>query len=147
MSLDERINSDIKEAMKSRDRARLSALRMLSAALKNEEIELSRPLSEEEQVNVLRRQLKQREEAAEAYRKAGREERAAAEEAEAELTREYLPAPLSSEELEAIVDQALQETGATTMKDMGDTVTRARELAENRAEGRELAERIRSKLS
>jgi uncharacterized protein YqeY len=147
MSLEERITADMRGAMKSRDKARLSTLRMLNSALKNEEIELSRSLSEEEQVNVLRRQLKQREEAADSYRKAGREDRAAAEETEAELIRVYLPTPLSSKELESIVDQALQETGATTMKDMGATMSRARELAENRAEGKELAERVRSRLT
>ncbi|MCA1848620.1 MAG: GatB/YqeY domain-containing protein [Actinobacteria bacterium] len=146
MSLAERISQDMKAAMKERDRGRVGALRMLGAALKNGEIEAGRPLTEEEEQVVLRRQLKQREESAEAFRKAGREERAASESAEAEIVREYLPEPLSAEELEQIVDEALRETGATGMKDMGAVMGRAMALAEGRAEGRELAALVRGRL-
>ena len=146
MSLAERISQDMKAAMKERDRGRLGALRMLGAALKNGEIEAGRPLTEEEEQVVLRRQLKQREESAEAFLKAGREERAASESAEAEIVREYLPEPLSAEELEQIVDEALRETDATGMKDMGAVMGRAMALAEGRAEGRELAALVRGRL-
>ncbi len=146
MSLTEQIQQDMKAAMKERDRARVGALRMLGAALKNGEIEAGRPLTEEEEQVVLRRQLKQREESAEAFRKAGREERAESESAEAEIVREYLPEPLSAEELEQIVDDALRETGATGMKDMGAVMGRAMALAEGRAEGRELAALVRNRL-
>ena len=146
MSLAERINQDMKAAMKERDRGRVGALRILGAALKNGEIEAGRPLTEEEEQVVLRRQLKQREESAEAFRKAGREERAESESAEAEIVREYLPEPLSAEELEQIVDDALRETGATGMKDMGAVMGRAMALAEGRAEGRELAALVRGRL-
>jgi uncharacterized protein YqeY len=146
VSLTERIHADMKAAMKERDRARVGALRMLGAALKNGEIEAGRPLTEEEEQVVLRRQLKQREESAEAFRKAGREERAASESAEAEIVREYLPEPLSPGELEEIVDRAMQETGAAGMKDMGAVMGRAIALAEGRAEGRELAALVRSRL-
>ena len=146
MSLAERISQDMKAAMKERDRGRVGALRMLGAALKNGEIEAGRSLTEEEEQVVLRRQLKQREESAEAFRKAGREERAASESAEAEIVREYLPEPLSAEELEQIVDEAMRETGATGMKDMGAVMGRATALAEGRAEGRELAALVRDRL-
>ena len=146
MSLTEQIQQDMRAAMKERDRARVGALRMLSAALKNGEIEAGRPLTEEEEQVVLRRQLKQREESAEAFRKAGREERAASESAEAEIVREYLPEPLSAQELEQIVDEAMRETGATGMKDMGAVMGRATALAEGRAEGRELAALVRGRL-
>src|ERR687885_503871 len=101
----------MKAAMKERDKERVGALRMLGAALKNGEIEAGRPLTEQEEQVVLRRQLKQRDESAEAFRKAGREEQAASESAEAEIVREYLPEPLSQQELKRIVDRALQETG------------------------------------
>src|SRR5215210_9177377 len=111
--------------MKKRDRPRVGALRMLGAALKNAEIEAGRPLTEQEEQTILRRQLKQREESAEAFRKAGREERAESESAEAEIVREYLPEPLSTEELEQIVDEAVREIGATGMKDMGAVMGRA----------------------
>ena len=146
MSLSERIQRDTKAAMKERDRARLGALRMIGAALKNGEIEAGRPLREGEEQTILRRQLKQREESAEAFRKAGREERAASESAEAEIVRSYLPEPLSKEELEGIVDQAINETGATGMKDMGAVMGRAMDLAGGRAEGRELSALVRSRL-
>ena len=146
MSLAERISQDMRAAMKERDKGRVGALRMLGAALKNGEIEAGRPLTEEEEQVVLRRQLKQREESAEAFRKAGREERAASESAEAEIVREYLPEPLSADELEQIVDEALRETGATGIKDMGAVMGRAMALAEGRAEGRELAALVRGRL-
>ena len=146
MSLAERISQDMRAAMKERDKGRVGALRMLGAALKNGEIEAGRPLTEEEEQVVLRRQLKQREESAEAFRKAGREERAASESAEAEIVREYLPEPLSAEELEQIVDEAVRETGATGMKDMGAVMGRAMALAGGRAEGRELATLVRGRL-
>ena len=132
--------------MKERDRARVGALRMLGAALKNGEIEAGRPLTQEEEQIVLRRQLKQREESAEAFRRAGREERAASESAEAEIVRGYLPDPPSPEELDEIVDRAVQETGATGMKDMGSVMGRAMAIAGGRAEGRELAALVRNRL-
>jgi uncharacterized protein len=142
----DRIQSDTKAAMKQRDRTRVGALRMLGAALKNAEIEAGRPLDEQEEQTILRRQLKQREESAEAFRKAGREEQAASESAEAEIVRSYLPEPLSHEQLEEIVDRAVSETGATSMRDMGAVMGRAMQLSEGRAEGRELSEIVRGRL-
>jgi uncharacterized protein len=146
VSLAEKIQQDMRAAMKDRDRARVGALRMLSAALKNGQIEAGRSLTEEEEQVVLRRQLKQREEAAGAFRKAGRDEQAASESAEAEVVREYLPEPLSPRELEEIVDRAIQETGAGGMKDMGPVMGRAMALAGGRAEGRELSALVRDRL-
>jgi uncharacterized protein YqeY len=146
VSLAEKIQADMRAAMKERDKGRVGALRMLGAALKNNEIEAMRPLTNEEEQIVLRRQLKQRQESAEAFRRAGREEQAASEAAEAEFVREYLPQPLSPQELQQIVERAMQETGATSMKDMGAVMGRAVALAEGRAEGRELATLVRDRL-
>jgi uncharacterized protein len=146
VSAAERIQRDTKAAMKERDRTRVAALRMIGAALKNGEIEAGRPLEEHEEQIILRRQLKQREESAEAFRKAGREERAASEAAEAEIVRSYLPEPLSAEELEEIVDRAVKETGATSMRDMGAVMGRAMDLSGGRAEGRELSALARNRL-
>jgi uncharacterized protein YqeY len=146
VSLGGKIQQDMKSAMKERDRTRVSALRMLNAALKNGEIEAGRALTEEEEQIILRRQLKQREESAEAFRKAGREAQAASEAEEAALVRQYLPEPLSPQELESIVDRAIQETGATGMREMGAVMGRAKELSEGRAEGRELAALVRNRL-
>lgn len=146
MTAAERIQRDTKAALKQRDRTRVGALRMLGAALKNAEIEAGRPLNEQEEQTILRRQLKQRDESAEAFRKAGREERAASESAEAEIVRSYLPEPLSQEELEEIVDRAVNETGAESMRDMGAVMGRAMELSGGRAEGRELSALARNRL-
>jgi uncharacterized protein len=146
MSVSDRIQNDIKTAMKERDKARLGALRMLGAALKNASLETGEPLSGEEETAILRRQLKQREESAESFRKAGREEKANAESAEAEIVREYLPQALSEEELNAIVERAVSETGAEGMKDMGRAMGRAMELSGGRADGKELSALVRGKL-
>ena len=146
MSASERIQQDVKTAMRARDKPRLGALRMLGAALKNGEIEAGRPLDEQEEQTILRRQLKQREESAAAFRKAGREDQAAAEAAEAAVVRDYLPKPLSPEELEKIVDTAIQETGASGMRDMGRVMGRATQLSDGRAEGRELSALVKARL-
>jgi uncharacterized protein YqeY len=140
------IQGDTTSAMKQRDRTRVAALRMLGAALKNAEIEAGRPLTEQEEQTILRRQLKQREESAEAFRKAGREEQAASESAEAEIVRTYLPAPLSQTELEEIIDRAIEQTGAESMKDMGALMALAMDLSGGRAEGRALSALARARL-
>lgn len=146
MSIRDDISRDTKEAMKSRERPRIEALRMLSAALKNAEIEKGEPLVEDEEVAILRRQLKQREESADAFSKAGREEQANAEETEAGIVRGYLPAPLSDEEMIQLVDEAIEETGATSMRDMGAVMGRANARAENRADGKRLSTLARERL-
>jgi uncharacterized protein YqeY len=146
VSVRDQIQDDTKTAMKQRDRTRVGALRMLDAALKNAEIEAGRPLTEQEEQTILRRQLKQRDESAEAFRKAGREEQAASESAEAEIVRSYLPQPLSPAELEQIVETALNDTGATSMRDMGNVMGRAMELSAGRAEGRQLSALVRNRL-
>jgi uncharacterized protein len=146
VSVRDRIQDDTKTAMKQRDRTRVGALRMLGAALKNAEIEAGRPLTEQEEQTILRRQLKQRDESAEAFQKAGREEQAASEAAEAEIVRTYLPQPLSPAELEEIADRAINETGATSIRDMGSVMGRAMELAEGRADGRQLSALVRNRL-
>lgn len=146
MSIADQIQTDIKTAMKERDKPRLGALRMIGAALKNAQLETGEPLSGQEEQAILRRQLKQREESAEAFRKAGREEQANAESAEAEVIREYLPQSLSEEEMNAIADRAVAETGAEGMKDMGKAMGRAMELSEGRADGKQLSALVRSRL-
>jgi uncharacterized protein len=146
VSVRDQIQDDTKTAMKQRDRTRVGALRMLGAALKNAEIEAGRSLTEQEEQTILRRQLKQRDESAEAFRKAGREGQAASESAEAEIVRSYLPQPLSPAELEEIVETAMNDTGATNMRDMGNVMSRAMELSDGRAEGRQLSALVRNRL-
>ena len=146
MSIRDDISRDTKEAMKSRERPRVEALRMLSAALKNAEIEKGEPLVEDEEIMILRRQLKQREESADAFCKAGREEQANAEETEAGIVRGYLPAPLSDEEMIQFVDEAMEETGATSMRDMGAVMGQVTARAGNRVVGKRLSTIVRERL-
>ena len=146
MSVRDAIVRETKEAMKGRDKPRVEALRMLTAALKNAEIDKGASLTEEEEMVILRRQLKQREESAEAFRKAGREYQAQAEMSEAEIVRYYLPTPLSDDELEEIVDEAIRKTGASTMKDMGAVMSQATKRAGDRADGRRLTTVVRGRL-
>jgi uncharacterized protein YqeY len=146
VSIRDDILQDTKEAMRNRDRLRIEALRMLSAALKNAEIEKGEPLAEDDEITILRRQLKQREESAEAFRKAGREEQASSEETEADIVRGYLPAPLSDEELERVIDEAVKDTGAASMKDMSVVMDRAVEISGGRADGRKLSAVARERL-
>ena len=137
---------DTKEAMRSRDKGRVAALRMISAALQNAEIEKGQPLSDEDEMAVLRRQVKQREESAEAYGKAGRDEQAEAETREAEIVRAYLPTQLSDEDLEDLVDEVIAQTGASGMREMGTVMGRANELAAGRADGKKLSGIVRGRL-
>lgn len=146
MSLQSDIARDTKEAMRGRDKTRVGALRMLTAALKNAEIEKGAPLAESEEQDILQRQLKQREEAAEAFYKAGREDQARSEAAEADIVRRYLPAPLSDEELNDIVDEVIGETGASSMREMGAVMGQATARAEGRADNRRLASLVRKRL-
>jgi uncharacterized protein YqeY len=119
MSLLERLSEDMKAAMRAREKQRLTVVRSLLAALKKEAIDARGPLDEAAEVAVVQRAVKQRIEAAEAFAKGGRDESAAAERAEAEILRAYLPAQLSEEDLLAAVREIVERTGATGPRDVG----------------------------
>ena len=120
LTLVERLEGEVKEAMLARDNERRDALRLILNSLRNAEKELQRPLSEGEELQVLQRERKKRNEAAEAFRPPARPEQAAKEEAELDgLLGVPMPEPLSEEELERIVDDAIAETGAARVRDMG----------------------------
>jgi len=118
-TLEERLGRDLTAAMKARDAARTSTLRMARAALKNREIEKQGTLEEAEVARVLQVLVKQREDSAEQYDKGGRPELAEKERAEIAILKAYLPAEVSDQEVEAAVEQAISETGAASMKEMG----------------------------
>ncbi len=148
MSIIEQIQSRLRDAMKSGDRSQVDALRLLLSALQR--AEKDRPAGEfgdQDALAVLRRERKQRVEAAEAYRAAGQEQRAAAEEADIPVIDEYLPAAMSESELEALVDAAIAETGATTVREMGRVMGLVTERAGGRADGRTASALVRSRLS
>jgi len=117
--LKDRLSLDLKASMKAKEASAVDTLRMLLAGIKNEEISKRQPLSEEEEISVLRKAVKSREDSIALYEKGGRQELAQAERREIEIILKYLPSQLSEEELTAAVDDAIRETGATSKKDLG----------------------------
>jgi uncharacterized protein YqeY len=133
--------------MKSRDEARLSALRMMKAALMKQKVDSPQPVDEAAEMQLLKTLIKQRTEAAEAFRKAGRVEQAEKEEAERALIESYLPAAATEQEVEAAVAEALAETGATSPKQMGLVMKAAQaRLAGKTVDGKALSDKVRSRL-
>jgi uncharacterized protein len=147
MSRIETIEEGIKEAMLSRDGERRDALRLIVNALKNSEKELQRPLSEDEELQVLQRERKRRVEAAEAFRTGGREEQAEAEERELAILEEFMPEPLGEDEIEEIVDDAIAEVGATSMADLGRVMADVMPQIAGRADGSVVSQIVREKLA
>jgi uncharacterized protein YqeY len=147
VTLIEELEDDVKDAMRAGDAARRDALRLIIASLKSTEKDLLRPLSEEEELQVLQRERKKRIEAAEAFRGGGREEQAAKEEAELAVLEEFMPEPLSEEELERILDDAIAENGATSMRDMGRVMKDVMPQIAGRADGAAVSQMLREKLA
>lgn len=146
MSIVERIQTDQKTALKAGEKERLSTLRLLSSELKNRRIELGKDLSDDDAIEVLMKALKQRRESEEQFANGGRPELAAREAAEAEVIRVYLPAQLTGAELDAMVDAAIAETGATSRKDMGAVMGRLMPKLKGRAEGAAVSARVKERL-
>jgi uncharacterized protein len=144
MSLIEEIDDELKDAMRARDAERRDTLRLILNALKNSQKELQRPL---EELQVLQRERKRRIEAAEAFRTGGREERAEAEERELEVLEEFMPEPLSEDEMEEIVDDVIAEVGATSMADLGRVMADVMPQIAGRADGSQVSQIVREKLA
>jgi uncharacterized protein len=147
MTLIARIEEELKEATKAREAERRDALRLILAALRSAEKELQRPLHEDEELQVLQRERKRRIEAAEAFRAAGREEQAEDEEDELDILEEFMPEPLSEAELEEIVDDAIAEVGATSMRDIGRVMADVMPQIAGRADGSAVSQLVREKLA
>ncbi len=148
MSLKERIVSDLTASMKARDAARTSTLRMVKAAVMNREIEKGGELTEEEMTRALQSLVKQRRDSIEQYEKGGRAELADKERAEVTVIEEYLPRAASREEIERAVEEAVAETGATSMREMGAVMKAAQaRLAGRSADGRTVSEIVKARLS
>ena len=147
MSLIERIQEELKDAMRERDNQRRDALRLILSSLQSAEKELQRPLTEQEELQVLQRERKRRAEAEEAFRSAGREEQADAEEFELEVLEEFMPEPLGEEELEEIIDDAIAENGATSLRDLGRVMADVMPQVAGRADGAEVSQLVREKLA
>jgi uncharacterized protein YqeY len=147
LSLVVRLEGEVREAMLARDAPRRDALRLILNSLRNAEKDLQRPLSDDEELQVLQRERKRRNEAAEAFRAGGREEQARQEEAELAVLEEFMPEPLSEEELERIVDDAIAETGATSLRDMGRVMADVMPQVAGRADGSAVGQIVREKLA
>jgi uncharacterized protein YqeY len=148
MSLKERIVADLTAAMKAKDAARTSTLRMMKASVMNREIEKGTELSEDELTKAMQSLVKQRRDSIEQYEKAGREELAAKERAEIEIIEAYLPRAATREEIERAVDEAIKETNASSMREMGVVMkaTQAR-LSGQSADGRIVSEIVKARLN
>jgi uncharacterized protein len=147
VSLIEEIEQELKDAMRARETVRTAALRLTLTALRAAEKELGRPLKEDEELQVLQRERKRRAEAAEAFRAGGREEQAQQEEQELEVIEEFMPEPLAEEELERIVDDAIAETGATSLRDLGRVMADVMPQVAGRADGSAVSQLVREKLA
>ncbi len=147
MSLIQRIESELKAARLARDNDLRDALSLLLNALKSGEKELQRPLSEEEELQVLQRERKRRVEAAEAFRAAGREEQAEDEEYELEVLEDFMPEQLSEEEIEEIIDDVISEVGATSIRDLGRVMAGVMHQVSGRADGSTVNQLVKEKLA
>ena len=142
-----RIEAELKEAMRERDNDRRDALRLILASLRSAEKELQRPLTDQEELQVLQRERKRRVEAEEAFRAAGREEQADTEDYELEVLEEFMPEPLSEAQLEEIIDDAIAENGATSLRDLGRVMADVMPQVAGRADGSEVSQLVREKLA
>jgi uncharacterized protein YqeY len=147
MTLIARIETELKAARLARESERRNALSLILNSLREAQKELQRPLSEEEELQVLQRERKRRVEAAEAFRAGGREDRAEAEEVELEVLESFMPEPLSEEELEEIVDDVISEVGATSIRDMGRVMAGVMHQVSGRADGSVVSQLVKEKLA
>lgn len=146
-TLIEDLEEELRTAMRERDDERRNTLRLILASLRSAEKELQRPLSEDEELQVLQRERKRRLEAAEAFRAGGREEQAEAEERELDVLEEFMPDPLDEDEVEEIVDDVIAEVGATSMRDFGRVMADVMPQVSGRADGSAVSQIVREKLA
>jgi uncharacterized protein YqeY len=147
MPLIDQVQQDMVAAMKAKDEARLSAIRMVKAALMKAKVDSPKPLDDAAEMQILKSLIKQRVDAAEMFRKAGREEQAAKEEAERALIEGYLPAGATEAEVDAAIAEAMAETGATNAKQMGLVMKAVQgKLKGKTVDGKALSEKVRAKL-
>jgi uncharacterized protein YqeY len=147
MSLIARLEDELKRAMVAREDERRDTLRLILSSLRSAEKELQRPLHDDEELQVLQRERKRRHEAADAFRTGGRDEQAEAEERELAVLEEFMPEPLSEDDLEEIVDDAIAEVGATSMRDFGRVMADVMPQVSGRADGSAVSQLVREKLA
>ena len=142
-----RINDDVKTAMREKDKARLATLRLITAAIKQKEVDERTELNDEQVVAILEKMLKQRKDSIEQFEKAGRDELAAQEKAEIEIIQVYMPEQLSDDEIESLIKEAIASTGAESMKDMGKVMGQLKPKLAGRADMGAVSGKIKALLS
>ena len=147
MSLQERIESDFLTAYKNKDHVLVAVLRMLKTAAKNRQVDLRRALTDDELLDLVLKQIKQRQESIDMFAKAGRTELAAKEAGELELLRTYQPQSLSTDELAALIEAVVAEQGAASIKDMGRVIQAIMNTHKGRVDGKAVSELVRNRLS
>ncbi|MEC0247711.1 GatB/YqeY domain-containing protein [Paenibacillus chitinolyticus] len=146
MSLSERLNDDMKQAMKSQDKFTLSVIRMVKASIKNIEIDQRRALDDNEVLDVLNREVKQRKDSLQEFKNAGRDDLADSLHAEIDILMKYLPQQLTEEEVSAIVKQTIQEVGASSKADMGKVMSVLMPKVKGRADGKLVNQLVQQNL-
>ena len=147
MSLKNRIYDDVKDAMRAREKARLSVLRLITAAIKQIEVDKRSELDDTGVLKVLDKMSKQRRESLEQYEKYGRDDLAKQEQYELDLLKDYLPEQLTEEELSTLIAQAIADSGASSMRDMGAVMGLLRDQVQGRADMKAVSNTVRASLS
>lgn len=147
MPLKARLTDDMKQALKAGDKARLSVVRMALAAVKQREVDDRAELDDAQILGVIEKMIKQRRESVSQFRNGGREDLAAKEESEIEVLSAYLPEPLSEAEIDALIDEAIQASGAESIRDMGKVMGRIKEAAQGRVDMGAVGQRVKARLA
>ncbi|MYL46621.1 GatB/YqeY domain-containing protein [Virgibacillus halodenitrificans] len=148
MTLLEQLNQDMKQAMKNKDKETLSVIRMVKASLQNESIKLGKDfLTEDEELTILSREVKQRKDSLQEFKSAGRDDLVEKLEREINILQEYMPKQLTTEELEAIVQSTIQEVNATSKKDMGKVMSAVMPKVKGKADGSQINEIVQKQLN
>lgn len=146
-SLSERLNQDMKQAMKDQDKFKLSVVRMLRSAIKNVEIDTKKTLGDSEVLDILNRELKQRKDSLQEFEKAGRDDLIQDVQKEIDVIAQYMPAQLSEDEIKLIVQQTIQEVGASSKADMGKVMGAVLPKVKGRADGKIVSSLVQQQLS
>jgi hypothetical protein len=147
MNIDEKVNSEMIAAAKAKDQVRLSAIRMVKAAMHNREIDLKRKLSEVEFLQLLSSMVKQRKDSIDQFRKGGREDLVNKEEAELKVIQAFMPQQMSEEDVAREIETAIKEVGAIGIKDMGKVMKVLMQRLTGKADGKQVGEKVKEKLS
>lgn len=145
--LKQRINNDVKSAMKAGEKTRLGTLRLITAAIKQREVDDRKDLVDDDVIAILEKMLKQRRESITQYDKAGRSDLSAIEQAEIEVIQAYMPTPLSEDEIKALINTAIEETGANSMRDMGKVIGKVKPQMAGRADMSSVSAMVKSLLN